>query len=154
MVLNVAVKNVLSRQSAGAVRKLMRCIEPHIVPISSSHLQASITARGCVQGIAIASDVLEGVTSSPLVWPSPAVPLELIWSGEVVPGSQDLDGEDGCRCLAIYRSVLASWNGRVEDMADAYSIKVMSVVSVVEAITPRWSRRRKETWMDPEGTSR
>lgn len=123
----------------------MRCMESYIVPISSSHLQASITARGCVQGIAIASDVLEGVASSPLIWPSPAVPLELIWFREVVPGSQDLNGEDGCRCLAIYRSVMASSDGRVEDMVDAYSMKVMSVVSVVEAITPRWSRRRKET---------
>ena len=72
------------------------------VPVSASHLQASVTTRRWLEGVAIAGDVLESVASSPLTWPGPAVPLQLVWLGEVVPRSQDLDREDRCRCLAVH----------------------------------------------------
>ena len=81
--------------------------ESHIVPVSSPHLQAPITTRRYVERIAIAGNVLERVTSSPLTWPCFAVPLQLVRFGEVVPGSQDLDGEDGGWCLTVSLSASA-----------------------------------------------
>ena len=75
--------------------------ESHIVPVSSPHLQAPITTRSYVECVAIASDVLKRVTSSPLTWPCLAVPLQLVRFREVVPGSQDLDGEDRGWCLTV-----------------------------------------------------
>ena len=78
---------------------------PHIVPVSPPHLQGTLAANGCILDITIARDVLKGMASSPLTRPYPAVPLQLVWLGEIVPGAQDLDREDSSRRLAVGISV-------------------------------------------------
>ena len=59
----------------------------HIVPVSPPHLQGPLAADRCISGITVASNVLKGMASSPLTWPYPAVPLQLVWLGEIVPGA-------------------------------------------------------------------
>ena len=89
-------------------------IYSHIVPVSPPHLQGPLAANRCISDITIASNVLKGMASSPLTWPCPAVPLQLVWFGETVPRPQDLHREDSSRRLAVCSSVLAcsnTWHG-------------------------------------------
>ena len=85
MVLNITIKDVLCTSLAGVAQRFIRRVESYIVPVSPTHLEASITTRRCVQGVTVASDVLKGMTSSPLTWSRPAVPLQLVWLGEAIP---------------------------------------------------------------------
>ena len=79
----------------------------HIIPVRPPHFQGPLAVDGCISDITIASNILKGMASSPLTWPCPTVPLQLIWFGETVPGPEDLDREDRSRRLAVCSSVLA-----------------------------------------------
>lgn len=61
----------------------------YIVPVRAAHLQATVTASGCLQGDAITDDVLKCVTTTPVV--CLAVLLQLIGLLKDVPGSFHLD---------------------------------------------------------------
>ena len=112
VVFGVTIEDILCIQSARVARRAMPRMCSHIVPVCSPHLQGPLAADRCISGITIASNILEGMAASPLTWPYPAVPLQLVWLGETVPGSQDLHREDRSRRLAVCSSVLACSSAR------------------------------------------
>ena len=103
VVISVTIQDVLCIASARVTRRAIPRTCSHIVPVSPSHFQGPLAAKRCISDVPIAGNVLKGMASSPLTWPYPAVSLQLIWLGEIVPGPQDLHREDSRRGLAVWQ---------------------------------------------------
>lgn len=63
----------------------------YIVPVGAAHHQRPFTLEGAVGQVAITSDVLEGVTASPLSCASSFVAGEMVALVKVVPGAKEFD---------------------------------------------------------------
>ena len=113
VVISVTIQDVLCITSARVARRAIPRTCSHIVPVSPSHLQSPLAAKRCISDITIARDVLKGMASPPLTWPYPAVFLQLIWLGEIVPGPQDLHREDSRRRLAVWQ--FQFWHVLIEE---------------------------------------
>ena len=59
----------------------------HIIPVGASHLQSSVPLLWSIEDVTITCDILKGVASSPVVWASSSVSLQLVRLGEIVPRS-------------------------------------------------------------------
>lgn len=78
MVFNAAIEYVLLESLA--IDCAHGCAEcpSYVVPVGSTHLQATVAALGRVQGLPVAGNVLELVASSPVTWACPSVSLKLV----------------------------------------------------------------------------
>lgn len=63
-----------------------------------SHFQTTIP-YWTIAAIAIIYDIIKGITASPLTSGSSTILLHGVMFGKVIPGSNQLNRSDGCRCL-------------------------------------------------------